>query len=186
MVLKKIGRVLFTGSDAIGRPAPGDGFIASTKFIKEHPDAVKDVLRAQFAATDFIKKNPDQAYKQMAEFAKVDEAAVLYSFEKNQYLRIKTRTKEWEAVQSVVPVWGTANWLEREIYDMFGIRFSGHPDLRRILLPEDWVGFPLRKDYDLRLQDVEWVRKHLGIESGQKYYVGEARSESPDYITPTD
>jgi NADH-quinone oxidoreductase subunit C len=99
---------------------------------------------------------------------------------------VKTRTKEWEAVQSVVTVWGTANWLEREIYDMFGVKFFGHPDLRRILLPEDWVGFPLRKDYDLRLQDVEWVRKHLGIESGQKYYVGEARHESPDYITPTD
>ena len=111
---------------------------------------------------------------------------ILYSFEKNHYLRVKARTKEWEAVQSVVAVWGTANWLEREIYDMFGIKFSDHPDLRRILLPEDWVGFPLRKDYDLRLQDVEWVRKHLGIESGQKYYVGEARSESPDYITPTD
>ena len=111
---------------------------------------------------------------------------ILYSFEKNQYLRVKARTKEWESVQSVVSVWGTANWLEREIYDMFGVKFSGHPDLRRILLPEDWVGFPLRKDYDLRLQDVEWVRKHLGIESGQKYYVGEARHESPDYITPTD
>lgn len=83
MVLKGIGRVLFTGSDAIGRPAPGDGFIASTKFINEHPDAVKDVLRAQFAATDFIKKNPDRAYKQMAEFAKVDEASVRYSFEKD-------------------------------------------------------------------------------------------------------
>ncbi|HEY6893390.1 MAG TPA: ABC transporter substrate-binding protein [Rhodanobacteraceae bacterium] len=82
MVLKGIGRVLFSGSDAIGRPAPGDGFIASTKFIHEHPDAVKDVLRAQFAATDFIKKNPEQAYKQMAEFAKVDEASVRYSFEK--------------------------------------------------------------------------------------------------------
>ena len=82
MVLKKIGRVLFTGSDAIGRPAPGDGFIASTKFINEHPDAVKDVLRAQFAATDFIRKNPEQAYKEMAEFAKVDEASVRYSFEK--------------------------------------------------------------------------------------------------------
>lgn len=83
MVLKKIGRVLFTGSDAIGRPAPGDGFIAGTRFIKEHPDAVKDVLRAQFAATDFIRKNPAEAYKQMAEFAKVDEAAVRYSFEKD-------------------------------------------------------------------------------------------------------
>ena|SRR5687767_2845560 len=83
MALKGIGRVLFTGSDAIGRPAPGDGFIASTKFIKEHPEAVRDVLRAQFAATDYIKSNPAQAYKQMAEFAKVDEAAVRYSFEKN-------------------------------------------------------------------------------------------------------
>ncbi len=111
---------------------------------------------------------------------------ILYSFEKNEYVRIKTRTKEWEQVQSVVGVWGTANWLEREAYDMFGIKFANHPDLRRILLPEDWAGFPLRKDYDLRLQDVEWVRKHLGIESGQKYYVGEARHESPDYITPTD
>ena len=83
MVLKKIGRVLFTGSDAIGRPAPGDGFIASTKFIKEQPEALKDVLRAQFAATDYIKSNSADAYKQMAEFAKVDEAAVRYSFEKN-------------------------------------------------------------------------------------------------------
>ncbi|MEO8741336.1 MAG: ABC transporter substrate-binding protein [Casimicrobiaceae bacterium] len=83
MVLKKIGRVLFTGSDAIGGPAPGDGFITSTKFAKEHPEALKDVLRAQFAATDFIKSNPDEAYKAMAAFAKVDEAAVRYSFEKN-------------------------------------------------------------------------------------------------------
>ena len=83
MALKGIGRVLFTGSDAIGGPAPGDGFIASTKFIKEHPEAVRDVLRAQFAATDYIKSNPAEAYKSMAEFAKVDEAAVRYSFEKN-------------------------------------------------------------------------------------------------------
>jgi len=83
MVLKKIGRVLFTGSDAIGRAAPGDGFIASTKFIDDNRAAVLDVLRAQFAATDYIKANPADAYKQMAEFAKVDEAAVRYSFEKD-------------------------------------------------------------------------------------------------------
>jgi len=83
MVLKKIGRVLFTGSDAIGGPAPGDGFIVSTKFAQAHPDAVRDVLRAQFAATDYIKSNPNEAYKAMAEFAKVDEASVRYSFEKN-------------------------------------------------------------------------------------------------------
>ena len=73
-------------------------------------------------------------------------------------------------------VWTTADWLEREVYDMFGVRYANHPNLKRILLPEDWVGFPLRKDYNIRLQDVEWVRKHLGIDSGQKYYVGEARA----------
>jgi len=53
-------------------------------------------------------------------------------------------------VRSAVPLWEGANWLEREVYDMFGIQFSGHPDLRRVLLPQEFAGFPLRKDYPLR------------------------------------
>ncbi len=110
---------------------------------------------------------------------------ILYSFAKNEHLRVKARIKEYEPIESVVSVWTTANWLEREVYDMFGVQYANHPDLKRILLPEDWVGFPLRKDYNIRLQDVEWVRKHLGIDSGQKYYVGEASHETRDYITPT-
>jgi NADH-quinone oxidoreductase subunit C len=102
---------------------------------------------------------------------------VLFSFKTNTRIIVKARTKEWETIESMVPLWPGADWLEREIYDMFGVRFVNHPNLKRILLPEDWVGFPLRKDYNIRLQDVEWVRKHLGIESGQRFYVGEARHD---------
>ncbi len=82
-------------------------------------------------------------------------------------VRVKARFAEGEEVPTATDLWAAANWMEREVYDMFGVRFAGHPDLRRILLPEDWTGYPLRKDYDLQKQDTDWVRKNLGIESGQ-------------------
>jgi NADH-quinone oxidoreductase subunit C len=91
----------------------------------------------------------------------------LYSFAKNERLRLKAHAAENENVPSVTGIWPVANWMEREAYDMFGIRFEGHPDLRRILLPDEWQGFPLRKDYDILKQDQDWVRENLGIESGQ-------------------
>ncbi|HEX4542725.1 MAG TPA: NADH-quinone oxidoreductase subunit C [Candidatus Acidoferrum sp.] len=91
----------------------------------------------------------------------------LYSFPKNERLRVKARAADGEHVPSVVGVWPTANWLEREAFDMFGIVFAGHPDLRRILLPDGWQGYPLRKDYDIIQQDTAWVKENLGIESGQ-------------------
>ncbi|HYL86166.1 MAG TPA: NADH-quinone oxidoreductase subunit C [Candidatus Angelobacter sp.] len=91
----------------------------------------------------------------------------LYSFAKNERLRVKAHAADGEQVPSVVGVWRTADWLEREVYDMFGIVFAGHPDLRRILLPDGWQGFPLRKDYDIIQQDTAWVKENLGIESGQ-------------------
>ncbi|HTT34192.1 MAG TPA: NADH-quinone oxidoreductase subunit C [Methylomirabilota bacterium] len=91
----------------------------------------------------------------------------LYSFPKNERLRVKAHAAEGEKVPSVFGVWPTANWLEREAFDMFGIVFSGHPDLKRILLPDGWQGYPLRKDYDIIQQDNAWVKENLGIESGQ-------------------
>jgi NADH-quinone oxidoreductase subunit C len=91
----------------------------------------------------------------------------LYSFPKNERLRIKVHAAEGEKVPSVTGVWSTSNWLEREAYDMFGIVFAGHPNLTRILLPDEWQGFPLRKDYDILTQDTAWIRENLGIESGQ-------------------
>jgi NADH-quinone oxidoreductase subunit C len=91
----------------------------------------------------------------------------MYSFEKNERLRLKVQATADERVPSVQGVWSTANWMEREVYDMFGVVFEGHPDLKRILLPDEWQGHPLRKDYDILTQDTAWVRENLGIESGQ-------------------
>lgn len=91
----------------------------------------------------------------------------LYSFAKNERLRVKARAGDGEQVPSVAGIWSTANWLEREAFDMFGIIFAGHPNLTRILLPDQWRGYPLRKDYDIIEQDTSWVKENLDIESGQ-------------------
>jgi NADH-quinone oxidoreductase subunit C len=99
--------------------------------------------------------------------AQFDVIYVLYSFHNNERVRVKTQIKEGETLRSVVGIWETANWLEREVFDMFGIGFEGHPDLKRILLPDGWKGHPLRKDYPILQQDQEWVQINLGIESGQ-------------------
>jgi NADH-quinone oxidoreductase subunit C len=78
-----------------------------------------------------------------------DVVYCLYSTQFRTRLRLKVRAAENEPVPSVSGVWPAANWLEREVYDLFGVNFTGHPDRRRILMPEDWQGFPQRKDYPL-------------------------------------
>lgn len=85
----------------------------------------------------------------------------LYSISANVRVRLKAQTTDAAGVESVTGVWPAANWLEREVYDLFGVRFHHHPDLRRLLLPPDWEGYPLRKDYPLEPVENNWTAKHL-------------------------
>lgn len=91
----------------------------------------------------------------------------LYSFRRNDRLRLKVLVGPDEKIPSVTGIWPAANWLEREVYDLFGVQYEGHPDLKRILMPDGWTGHPLRKDYDILRQDDAWVQANLGIPSGQ-------------------
>ncbi len=155
---------------------------------KRFPDAVKEavIFRNQPCVTlakdslikvcEFLKSNEGGVYAFLTDETAVDYPKrekrfeviyQLYSFTGNNRLRLKVLVGEGEKVPSVVSVWPTADWLEREVYDMFGVLYEGHPDLKRILLPDGWVGHPLRKDYDILRQDQEWVKANLGIESGQ-------------------
>ena len=84
----------------------------------------------------------------------------LYSISKNERVRLKAAAGE-AGIDSVTSVWPTANWMEREAYDMFGVTFKQHPDLRRLLLPKDWDGHPLRKDYPLEFMENAWTTRHL-------------------------
>lgn len=117
-------------------------------------DEEKFNLLADLTAVDYPKK-PER----------FEVVYQLFSFPRNERVRVKAATAE--KISSVVDIWKTADWLEREVYDMFGVIFEGHPDLRRILLPEEWQGFPLRKDHHILQQDDKWVQENLGIESGQ-------------------
>ncbi len=78
-------------------------------------------------------------------------------------VRIKTGLADGAPAPTACGIWGTANWLERECYDMFGIVFEGHPDLRRILLPEGWEGHPLRKEYPVEFRENRWIAENLNI-----------------------
>jgi len=96
-----------------------------------------------------------------------DLIAILYSFPHNMRLRLKIPLAADETAASLVEIWPTANWLEREIFDMFGISFNGHPDMKRILLPEEWQGIHCARITTFLQQDTAWVRENLGIASGQ-------------------
>lgn len=106
----------------------------------------------------FLKESVGFEYNFLADITATDEEThprfeVVYNLFSTQHrwrIRVKVRVGESEEVPTAVSVWKGANWAEREIYDMFGVKFQGHPNLRRILMDQRWVGHPLRKDYPLK------------------------------------
>ena len=142
-------------------------------FKQEHPQWVTEITEALGEVTAVVpaqyivevctalKSGPDSRFDFLADLCGVDRGIEeeprfevnyhLFSTTKHHRLRLKVVLDEATArVPSVVGVWRTANWHERETFDLFGVVFEGHPDLRRILLPDDWQGHALRKDFPLR------------------------------------
>ena len=136
-------------------------------FIVAKPGAVIPVLEYLKLEADFDYLVDITAVDWPKRADRFDLVYVVYSFSRNERVRIKMYIPDGYQPPTAVGVHLTANWLEREVFDMFGISFAGHPDMRRILMPEEWQGYPLRKDYGILQQDDRWVRENLGIESGQ-------------------
>jgi NADH/F420H2 dehydrogenase subunit C len=105
--------------------------------LRDAPDAAFDTC-SDVTATDW----PPRAER-------FDVVYCLYSIRHRHRVRVKVRAADVQPVPSVTGIWSGANWLEREVFDMFGVNFTGHPDRRRILMPDDWQGYPQRKDYPL-------------------------------------
>jgi len=118
-----------------------DAVPAVARTLRDRPELGFSLL-AEITAVDFWPREP-----------RYELVYILVAPEHRHRLRLKVRLQGDQAhVGTVSDVWAAANWLEREVWDLFGIAFDGHPDPRRLLMPEDWVGHPLRKDYPVQIR----------------------------------
>ncbi|MBK8173527.1 MAG: NADH-quinone oxidoreductase subunit C [Sandaracinaceae bacterium] len=135
--------------------APSD-WAAVAAFLRADSELVMDHF-IDITAIDYPERTP--------QLPRFDVVLLVRSMSKNHRVRLKTRVQDGEELDTLVPVWRGANWTEREVFDMFGIRFRGHPDMRRILLYEEFVGYPLRKDYPIdKTQPLIEYRKEDNLE----------------------
>ena len=150
----------------------GDRIVATSTYLGQNfivvkPDSAVPAIEYLKLEADFDYLVDITAVDWPKRAERFDLVYIVYSFARNERVRIKTHIAEGYKPETAVGVHLPANWLEREVFDMFGIEFAGHPDMRRILLPEEWQGYPLRKDYGILQQDNRWVQENLNIESGQ-------------------
>lgn len=137
-----------------------DKLLDICRWLHDEPDLSLDYLQ-DLCGMDYIGRNG---------LPRFEVVYHLYSIRHRHMLRLKAVVAEEDCtIHSVMPVWIGANWHERECFDMFGIVFKGHPDLRRILMPEDWQGHPLRKDYPLKGPDEEWRGFKEVLEKAEKF-----------------
>lgn len=121
--------------------APRDGFHEIARAVRDHPDLAFAFL-AELTAADYWPREP-----------RFELVYIFVSMTHRRRLRLKVRLAGNDArIDTVSDLWPAANWLEREVWDLFGIVFDGHPDPRRLLMPEDWDGYPLRKDYPVQIR----------------------------------
>lgn len=153
---------------------------------------IRDVLH-------WLQRTPGQQYNYLVDVTAVEYrdperplevVYELFSLDRHAQLRVKAElAKDALEIDSVVPLWSGANWLEREVYDMFGITFRGHPDLRRILMWETYAeGYPLRKDFPLRgrFSRAEQVRQALGASPEAHYSMDELNIADAYHELPED
>jgi NADH-quinone oxidoreductase subunit C len=121
---------------------PRADLTAVARALRDRPELAFTLL-AELTAVDFWPREP-----------RFELVYLLVSLEHRFRLRLKVRLAGGTAtIATVSDIWPAANWLEREVWDLFGIEFEHHPDLRRLLMPEDWEGFPLRKDYPVQINE---------------------------------
>ena len=138
------------------------------QFLRDDPECAMNHF-IDITAADYPEREPA--------LPRFDVLLMVRSLAKNKRMRLKTRVRDGEELDSLVPVWLGADWTEREVYDMFGVRFRGHPDLRRILMYDEFVGYPLRKDYPITktqplipYRDVGPAKlKPFGVDEGNPY-----------------
>ncbi|NIP84841.1 MAG: NADH-quinone oxidoreductase subunit C [Planctomycetales bacterium] len=135
-----------------------DRLVDICTFLRDDPQLRFDFLSC-ISGVDFFEPDPKKAAK-LEGGERLEVVYHLWSVPYKNSLVLKVRLPRWRdgqegqlpEVPSVSGVWKTADWHEREVYDLCGVSFTGHPDLRRILCPEDWEGYPLRKDYQMPLE----------------------------------